>query len=157
MESAFENAFSHLEFLTSFSSLSPKSIAMTLVLRRRRHFRGQVIVPSGVKDVTWLHPDGREITADDWRTAGAHTLGMLVHASATDERDERGRLAGGETILLLLNGGGRSRRFVLPRLAEPGTWIEALNTARDRSHSVMGDAVNLLPHSLILLRHGDAS
>jgi glycogen operon protein len=124
-------------------------------LRRRRHFRGQVIVPSGVKDVTWLHPDGREITADDWRTAGAHTLGMLVHASATDERDERGRLAGGETILLLLNGGGRSRRFVLPRLAEPGTWIEALNTARDRSHSVMGDAVNLLPHSLILLRHGD--
>jgi glycogen operon protein len=125
------------------------------VLRRRRHFRGQVIVPSGVKDVTWLHPDGREITADDWRTAGAHTLGMLVHASATDERDERGRLAGGETILLLLNGGGRSRRFVLPRLAEPGTWIEALNTARDRSHSVMGDAVNLLPHSLILLRHGD--
>ncbi|HXF96072.1 MAG TPA: glycogen debranching protein GlgX [Gemmatimonadales bacterium] len=126
------------------------------VLRRRHFFRGQAVSPSGVKDVTWLHPDGREMTAEDWRNPGGHALGMLVHASATDERDERGRLAGGDTGLLLLNAGGRSRRFLLPRLPEPGGWMEQVNTARPRSRrrAVMGDAVNLIPHSLILLRYG---
>ncbi|MGH7699761.1 MAG: glycogen debranching protein GlgX, partial [Gemmatimonadales bacterium] len=112
------------------------------VLRRRHFFRGQAVGPSGVKDVTWLHPDGREMAADDWRAAGGHALGMLVHASATDERDERGRLAGGDTILLLLNAGGRSRRFTLPRLPDPGGWIEQVNTARPGTRAVMGDAVN---------------
>ena len=123
------------------------------VLRRRHFFRGQSVAPGGVKDVTWLHPEGREMAAADWQNGGGHALGMLVHASATDERDERGRLAGGDTVLLLLNGGGRSVRFALPVLPEPGAWLAQLNTARPGLQPVMSDAVTLIPHSLILVRH----
>jgi len=32
----------------------------------------------GIKDVTWLHPDGREMTEEDWNDAGSATLGMLL-------------------------------------------------------------------------------
>jgi glycogen operon protein len=127
------------------------------VLRRRHFFRGQAVGPSGVKDVTWLHPAGREMTPEDWGNPAGHALGMLVHASATDEQDERGRLTGGDTILLLLNGGGRSLRFELPQLSEAGGWVIQVNTARPGIRPVMGDAVNLIPHSLILLRHTEAS
>jgi glycogen operon protein len=123
------------------------------VLRRRHFFRGQSVGPAGVKDVTWLHPEGREMSAADWQDGGKHALGMLVHANATDEQDERGRLAGGDTVLLLLNGGSRSVRFALPSLPEPGSWLAQLSTARPGLHPIMGDAVNLIPHSLILVRH----
>jgi hypothetical protein len=93
------------------------------------------------------------MTDADWRAPRLHVLGMLVHGRATDERDDRGRLAVGETVLILLNGGGRSRRFALPDLTEPGTWIEVLNTARPGSRTIRTGAVNLVAHSLILLRH----
>jgi glycogen operon protein len=31
---------------------------------------------NGIRDVVWLHPDGREMNEDDWRHSGASVLGM---------------------------------------------------------------------------------
>ena len=36
------------------------------VLRRRHFFRGALIEGSKRKDVTWLRPDGKELTDADW-------------------------------------------------------------------------------------------
>ena len=33
---------------------------------------------SGVRDVVWLHPDGREMTEGDWRDSGGSVLGMQL-------------------------------------------------------------------------------
>jgi glycogen operon protein len=38
----------------------------------------------GVRDVVWLHPDGREMNDGDWNTAGASVLGMQI-ATPDDE------------------------------------------------------------------------
>ncbi len=123
------------------------------VLRRRSFFRGHPITPTGLKDLAWLRPDAQEMTEADWNNPRTHVVGMLIHGRATDERDERGRLAIGETVLLLLNSGSRSRRFTLPELAEPGVWIEVVNTARPGSRTIKTGAVNLVGHSLILFRY----
>jgi glycogen operon protein len=123
------------------------------VLRRRTFFRGHHITPAGVKDLAWLRSNGEEMTDADWVHHRSHVIGMLIHGRATDERDDRGRLAVGETILILLNGGGRSRRFAMPAIAEPGRWIEELNTARPGTRAIKTGAVNLVAHSLILLRY----
>ena len=32
----------------------------------------------GIRDVTWLHPDGREMSESDWHDAGASVLGMWL-------------------------------------------------------------------------------
>ncbi len=32
----------------------------------------------GPKDLVWLHPEGREMDAEDWHDAGLRTLGMYV-------------------------------------------------------------------------------
>ena len=120
------------------------------VLRRRTFFRNEPVA-GGAKDLTWLRPDGREMNADDWADPHNSVLGMLVRADATDELDDRGRAVRGDTILFLLNGGARSKRFVVPALGGPAGWEEIVNTARPGTRPVRGGAVNLVAHSVVLL------
>ena len=123
------------------------------VFRRRGFFAGDPVTDEGSKDVAWLRPDGDEMTQDDWLKAGNRVLGVLIHGEASDEVDERGRLNRGETLLLLVNGGGRSRYFELPAMPEVGRWVETVNTARPQTGPVAAGGVNLIGHSLILLRY----
>jgi isoamylase len=123
------------------------------VLRRRSFFTGRSFSGEGVKDLTWIRPDSQEMTDADWSDRGAHLVGMLIHGEATDEVDERGRPIFGDTLLLLLNGGNRSRPFELPKVEGAGLWQELVNTARPEGRrTVRTPGVNLVAHSLILLR-----
>jgi glycogen operon protein len=123
------------------------------VLRRRTFFRQDSAPAGGMKDLAWLRPDGQEMRDEDWNDGAGHVLGMLVRGEATDEVDERGRRLLGEAILLLVNGGARSRQFTLPSLDRPGTWTEIINTAHPHPRPVRQNRVNLVAHSLMLLRH----
>jgi isoamylase len=124
------------------------------VLRRRSFFTGRALFADGVKDLTWLRPDGEEMTGAGWAAYDNHVLGMLIDGHATDEVDERGRPVFGDTVLVLLNGGERSRYFVLPKVEGSGAWTEVLNTARPGTRRARGKALNLMPHSLVLLQFG---
>jgi glycogen operon protein len=123
------------------------------VLRRRNFFRHLPDHPGGVKDLTWLRPDGNEMTEADWSDPTNHVLGMLILGEATDEIDERGRRLLGEAVLLLTNGGARSRPFTLPQLETPGAWVEVLNTSHPNPRLARQGKVSLVAHSLMLLRH----
>jgi len=126
------------------------------LLRRRSFFTGRPLSGDGVKDVTWIRPDGQEMEGGDWSDPENHVLGMLIDGEATDEVNERGRPIFGDTVLLLLNGGSRSRFFAMPKIEGPGMWEEILNTARPEStRLVKAPGVNLVAHSLILLRYGE--
>ena len=127
------------------------------VFRRRRFFLGDSLPSSGVKDVSWIRPDGRELERDDWSDPEARVLGMLVPGDAADDASGRGRPGRGAsgdaptTLLLLLNSGTRSRYFSLPEIGAAGEWRELLDTAHTGAHALRGRGVNLAPHSLILL------
>ncbi|HEY7530578.1 MAG TPA: glycogen debranching protein GlgX [Gemmatimonadota bacterium] len=120
------------------------------VLRRRGFFSGRPLV-EGVKDVTWLRPDGLEMAQADWSTARNHVIGMLIHGQATDEVDERGRPIRGDTLLLLMNASGRSRLFRLPPMDAPGVWREVVNTAKPGIREAGPSGVTLVGHSVVLL------
>jgi glycogen operon protein len=122
-------------------------------LRRERFFRGDA---GTAPDVTWLRPDSTEMTQADWTDGSRHVLGMLIHAAASDERDDRGRPIGGAPLLLLVNGGARSRSFTLPKQSGPGTWHELLDTARPGTRAIKTASLNLTAHSVVLLRHAAA-
>jgi glycogen debranching enzyme GlgX len=47
-------------------------------LRQRHWFEGRPTMVGGPKDLVWLHPEGREMDADDWHDSGLTTLGMYV-------------------------------------------------------------------------------
>src|SRR5207302_4065139 len=126
------------------------------VLRRRSFFTGRPLAGERIKDIQWVRPDGEEMADGDWSDPSNHLLGMVLPGQATDEVNERGRPIYGDTLLLLLNGGTRSRRFVLPRMESGGIWHEILNTARPGTKPVRQGALNLVAHSLILSRFGEA-
>ncbi len=127
------------------------------VLRRRTFLTGRPIGEGEAKDLSWLRADGGEMQDEDWGDGDNHVLGMLLHGRATDEVDERGRPVFGRTILMLLNGGARSRTFSLPPFEEPGGWRMLINTAQPGQRVVRGDAVHLVAHSFMLLRFEEPS
>jgi glycogen operon protein len=128
------------------------------VFRRRRFFQGNALPGSGVKDVSWIGPDGAELTQSGWNDAANQVLGMLVPGDASDESDIRGRpleTASGNAraLLLLLNAGARSRHFSFPQIAGRGEWRELLSTAHPARRARRSLGVNLGAQSIILLCH----
>jgi len=78
-------------------------------------------------------------------------LAMMIHGNASDDVDERGRPNLGKTLLLLLNSSNRARHFQLPDVPERGFWHEIVNTAQSTHRIPKGNALNVAPHSLVLL------
>ena len=107
--------------------------AATPALRRTAFFPAE---PAGAHGLTWLGPGGAPMTAAEWAHESNHGLGMLF--------DD------GTPLLLLLNGGGRSRPFALPA-APAGPWTVLVDTAHEGSREITA-ALTLAPHSLVLLR-----
>ena len=126
------------------------------VFRRRRFFDGDPVSAHGVKDVSWIRPEGGEMGIEDWGNPKNHTLGMLIHGEASDDVDERGRPNRGQTLLLLLNASNRARTFVLPQLPESGQWQEVVNTAQPTRRIPKGAGISVAPHSLVLLCYASA-
>ncbi len=126
------------------------------LLRRRHFFRGEPPPGDGLKDVTWLCSDGSEMTPALWGDTEQRVIGMRISGQAHEE-EETGELHPTDAVLLLLNGGARSRYFSLPPEPTGGHWRELLNTAREpvrpRSRAMRGKGVNLVAHSLMLLAH----
>jgi isoamylase len=123
------------------------------VLRRRTFFTHQPAGPEHARDLTWLRAEGGEMTAAEWDDPANHLLGMLIRGEASDETDRRGRRLNGHPILLLLNGGGRTKSFRLPETGRPGVWTEVIDTAPRPTRPVQEDSMSLVPHSLMLLRY----
>jgi glycogen operon protein len=106
--------------------------AATPELRRRTFFPDRAAEDEALR---WLRSDGAPMTADDWAHDANHVLGMWFD--------------GADPLLLLLNGGGRSRPFRLP--ASPAAWRVLVDTSHEGERPAEGQ-VTLAPHSLVLLR-----
>jgi glycogen operon protein len=81
-------------------------------LRRRTFLRGR---QPGSADVLWIRPDGEEMDAADWHDPAARALGMLLNGQGILERDARGEIVSGDTLLILLHAGESDLPFTLPR------------------------------------------
>ncbi len=98
--------------------------------RRRSFFKGPRVKGTGVKDIVWLTPDGREMTDEEWRQSDARCLGLYLQGDATNEDDDRGRPVIDDDFVLLLNSHHEAIPFLLPRLGDRDAWQVVLDTAR---------------------------
>jgi isoamylase len=142
-------------FLTRFYKKHP-------VLQRRKFFQGTPVLDSRIKDLTWFHPDGGEISDDEWQSEDYYAFGLLLAGNGIAGTDERGRRIVDDTLLILFNAAPDPCPFTLPD--EPLTigsgaacegWELVLDTRdslpqSERQHFAPHDRYPLEPRSLAL-------
>jgi len=115
------------------------------LLRRQRHFTGEVFGDDQEKDITWLHPDGREMTVEDWRCERDHVLG--IHLSGSGDEGN---------LLVLFNADARRTRFALPERYRGQPWRGIVDTTQETPGAAgpfVGHDLWLEPHSLRIAMH----
>jgi len=117
-------------------------------------YRGEVICGCGLKDVTWVRPDGAEMALADWEDSSRHTLGMLLHGHGDGETDGP---AEGVTVMVVLHGGEDRVSFSLPKLTFPGRWTRRIDTAVSnaarREPRPPGDTLDVRPRTVLVCEY----
>jgi len=98
------------------------------VFRRRRFFQGRRIHGSAVKDLSWLRPDGAEMTEDEWSNWQSRCVGLQLAGDAIEEVDDEGLPVRDDTFLILLNADELPLPFVLPNHQPRIEWELVLDT-----------------------------
>lgn len=122
------------------------------VLNRGRFLTGNYNEYLNVKDVTWLTPDGSEMTEGHWEDDNARCFGMLLdgRAQATGIR----KLGSDATLLLVFNAHHDVVNFSLPSVFEGRYWVCLIDTNQpdriDRPTFDFGHTYEVTGRSLLL-------
>ncbi len=119
-------------------------------LRRRRFLHGRRVRELGMKDLTWLSSNGREMSDDDWNSA-IRTLAVRI--AAEPAQDDARRLP--NTLVLLFNAYHEAVSFKLPSTGAGERWELLLDTAAPASmprHFRRGHRYDLGARALAVLR-----
>jgi isoamylase len=101
------------------------------VFRRTQFFHGAVSGPYGLKDITWISPDGSEMVADAWHDASRRCFGALLGGETGDRFVSlSGYPEYDDTFLVLMNASERDVEFVLPQAGTFAEWQLVFETAR---------------------------
>ncbi|MEM6784102.1 MAG: glycogen debranching enzyme GlgX, partial [Bacteroidota bacterium] len=86
---------------------------------RRRHFLTGRPGEDGIRDASWWHADGREMTGEDWHTIGLPAFGMLLRGDHIRGMADQGGGIHDATFFIAFNSGddGMDVDFVLPETA----------------------------------------
>lgn len=96
------------------------------ILHRARFLVGNYNEEIGVKDVTWLHPSGVEMTAELWNNSDISCLGLIMDGRAQPTGiHRRGNDA---TLLLILNAHQDAVNFKLPEVVQGTGWLSLVDT-----------------------------
>ena len=114
--------------------------------RRERFFTGTLLADRSRKDVTWLRPDGEEMTESDWYDGSRRAIGLLF---GDEKREADDRL-----FLMYLSAHDVELEIVLPQ--RPPGWELYIDTAGDPHTNVfaplpLGPTYPLQPRSLVLV------
>ncbi|MFN0089536.1 MAG: glycogen debranching protein GlgX [Acidimicrobiales bacterium] len=124
------------------------------VFRRRNWFRGGPVDGSGVVDVGWFRPDGRQMTDPDWRTPSAKALTVFLNGDALLARGPRGERIADGSFLVLANASSDTVLFRAPAGLGAARWRRVLDTADPDAEAVdllTGGGIDVDAFSLVLL------
>ncbi|SNS30110.1 MULTISPECIES: glycogen debranching protein GlgX [unclassified Azospirillum] len=98
------------------------------VLRRGRFLHGREVSANGVKDVTWINPQGTEKAPEQWRDGQARCLGLLLNGRAGVHPGHDGAPLLDEVLLLIVNATPEPVSFTLPAVPGGNGWHCLLDT-----------------------------
>ena len=110
-------------------------------------FSGRVVNENGDKDITWLHPDGREAQPQDWQKKhfGFMISGDRLSEEGIDDND----------TLVLMNMSNSPIDWNLPSSAKEGPWQVYCSTRdlelSNQGNEVYGNRYLVLPGETVIL------
>ena len=114
--------------------------------RRPRFFTGAPLDGKAQKDVTWLSPEGHEMTPEDWTLGYARCVGMLLGAA----HGEAG------PFVLLMNAHHDTLPFTLPPAPPDVAWLRLIDSYDGRNDGAAtfagAEAYSLAGRSFALLQ-----
>ena len=97
--------------------------------KRRNFFQGRKIQGADVKDITWLNPDGNEMSDDEWDNSFARSLGLQMTGYSEDQYDAEGRPEIDDDFVLLFNAHHEEIPFTIPPNPEDARWEVLVDTS----------------------------
>ena len=128
------------------------------IFRRRHFFQGRDIVGAGVKDITWLSPNGNEMSDEEWHQSFARCLGLFLAGDAIDEYDERGEKISDDNFILLFNAHHEDILFTLPSAPALARWALLIDTSYSDGDGLQGrlhhanETFHLQRRSIVVLK-----
>jgi len=126
---------------------------------RRRHFLKGARDENGSTDAHWWHPEGHEMTDEDWNDDALHAFGLLLLGDRIRHVDRYGEPHADDTFLIAVNRGGEAVAFILPSMedediADVTAWTPVPEFQGDLPEATFeaGTEIDLLPHMLVVLR-----
>ena len=101
------------------------------VFSRPRFFRGEAVSAAGLKDITWITPEGREATVEDWNNPVALSLAYVLGGAAGAFYTPGGQRDIDESFLVMLNAWHQDLDFRIPELPVTMAWDLLVDTSTD--------------------------
>lgn len=129
------------------------------VLRRRRWFQGKAIHGTGVHDIGWFTPEGKEMEEEHWGEGFAKSMAVFLNGEAIPGPNARGERIVDDSFYLLFNGHHESIAFKLPEAKWGQKWTKVFSThelkfAEEEQSFAAGDGVAVEARSLMVLLMG---
>jgi glycogen operon protein len=133
-------------------------------LHRRKFFQDRRIDPAtpqreirgrSERDITWLRPDGEEMTPEEWDAGWVRCIGLLLNGWTLDDVNAVGEPIEDDSFMILLNPHHESIHFYMPRRGR-AVWEVLLDSANpersDRPRVRAGQSYELIARSTAVLR-----
>jgi glycogen operon protein len=102
------------------------------IFHRPRWFKGSPIESSGMKDIAWFVPSGKEMTQKEWGEAFAKSLGIFLNGNGLPDLDDFGQKIRDDTFYLLLNAHHEPLVFTIPGEQWGKKWEKVFVTSEAR-------------------------
>jgi len=100
------------------------------VFRRPRFFAGKRVRDEELKDITWVTPEGREMTQGDWTMPFARSLAFILAGQTTAIDPAATGPETDETFMVLMNAFTDTIPFTLPPASLAPAWDVVLDTSK---------------------------
>jgi isoamylase len=121
----------HEQRLTEFTARLTNFRLQHPIFHQPNFFKGHDLRGIGMKDLTWIDPEGNEMTDEAWAAGFAKVIGLLMCGDALDLRGFKGEPISDGTFLWFLNAHHEDVEIGIPGHANV-RWCLLVDTADER-------------------------
>ncbi len=96
------------------------------ILRRERFLTGSYNEALQIKELTWVNPDGTEMSAENWQDAAAKCVGLILDGRAQPTGIRKRGID--RTLMLIMNAHHDLVGFTLPQVTGGTGWLLLVDT-----------------------------